>query len=150
MPIAHTKFLFTTVSPYGPPHKDTIARWVKNTLTQAGVNTNIFSSHSCRSSASSKADNMGVDLDNILKMGCWSRQSTFWKFYSKELEYMDKNNRVAETIVNSFKNQSCNDIYDTAINIHHPKYFQSAFQFQILLTYTPLEMQVNRNYKLIE
>ena len=102
--IAHTKFLFTTVSPYGPPHKDTIARWVKNTLTQAGVNTDIFSSHSCRSSASSKADNMGVDLDNILKMGCWSRQSTFWKFYSKELEYMDKNNRVAETIVNSFEN----------------------------------------------
>ena len=63
--IAHTKFLFTTKSPYGPPHKDTIARWVKNTLTQAGVNTDIFSSHSCRSSASSKANNMGVDLDNI-------------------------------------------------------------------------------------
>ena len=100
--IAHTKFLFTTVSPYGPPHKDTTARWVKNTLTQAGVITDIFS-HSCRLSASSKADNMGVDLD-ILKMGCWSRNSTFWKFYSKELEYMDKNNRVAETIVNSFKN----------------------------------------------
>ena len=40
--IAHTKFLFTTVSPCGPPHKDTIARWVKNTLTQAGVNTDIF------------------------------------------------------------------------------------------------------------
>ena len=45
---------------------------------------------------------MGVDLDAIQKMGCWSRQSTFRKFYSKELEYMDKDNRVAETIVNSF------------------------------------------------
>ena len=100
--VAHTKFLFTTVSPYGPPHKDTIAIWEKNTLTQAGVNTNIFSSHSCRSSASSKVDNMGVDLDNILKMACWSQQSTFRKFYSKELEYMDKKNRVAETIVNSY------------------------------------------------
>ena len=102
--VAHTKFLFTTVSPYGPPHKDTIARWVKNTLTQAGVNTNTFSSHSFRSSASSKTNNMGVDLDTILKMGCWSRESTFRKFYSKELEYMDKNNRVADTIVNSFDN----------------------------------------------
>ena len=90
-----------------------------------------FSSHSCRSSASSKADNMGVDFDNILKMGCWSRQLTFWKFYSKELEYMDKNKRVAETILNSFKNSSCNDIQDTAINIHHQKCFQYAFQFQI-------------------
>ena len=102
--IAHTKFLFTTKSPDGPPHKDTIARWVKNTLTQAGVNTNIFSSHSCRSSTSSKVDNMGVDLDTILKMGCWSRQSIFREFYSKELEYMDKNNRVAETIMNSSDN----------------------------------------------
>ena len=82
--VAYKKFLFTTISPYGPPHKDTIARWVTHTLTQAGVNTNI-SSHSCRSSASSKADNMSANLDTILRMGCWSRQSTFWKFYSKEL-----------------------------------------------------------------
>ena len=83
--IAHTKFLFTTVSPYGPPHKDAIARWMKNTLTQAEVNTDIFSSHSCRSSASSKANNMGVDLDNILKMGCWSRQSTFLEVLFKRV-----------------------------------------------------------------
>ena len=68
--VAHTKFLFTTVSHYGPPYKETIVRWVKNTLTQAGVNINIFSSHSWRSSASGKADNMGVDLDTMLKMGC--------------------------------------------------------------------------------
>ena len=85
-------------------HKDTIPRWVKNTLTKAGVNTNIFSSHSCRLCASSKTNNMGVDLDNILEMGYWSRQSTFRKLlYSRELEYMDKNNRVAATIVNSFE-----------------------------------------------
>ena len=46
---------------------------------------------------------MGVDLDTILKMGCWSRQSNFGSFIL-ELEYVDKNNRVAETIVNSFDN----------------------------------------------
>ena len=103
--VAHTIFFFfTTVSPYGPPYKDTIARWVKNTLAQAGANRKTFSSHSCRSSASSKADNMDVDLDTILKMGCWSLQSTFQKFYSKELEYMDKENKIAVTIVNSFNN----------------------------------------------
>ena len=43
---------------------------------------------------------MGVDLDTTLKTGSRSRQPTFQKFYSKELEYMDKDNRVAETIVN--------------------------------------------------
>ena len=40
--VAHTIFLFTTVSSYGPPHKGTIARWVKNTLSQVEVNKKIF------------------------------------------------------------------------------------------------------------
>ena len=48
--------------------------WVKYTLTQARLNSIIFSFHSCRSPVNSKANNMGVDLDNILKTGCWSQQ----------------------------------------------------------------------------
>ena len=32
--VPHTKFLFTAVSSSGAPHKDTVARWVKNTLIQ--------------------------------------------------------------------------------------------------------------------
>ena len=76
--VSHTIFsLLTTVNPYGLPRKGTLGRFVKNTLTQARVNTKSFSFFSCRSSVSSKADNMGVDLDTILKMGCWRRQSTF-------------------------------------------------------------------------
>ena len=35
--VADTKFLFTTVSSCGSSHKHTIARWVKNTLAQAGM-----------------------------------------------------------------------------------------------------------------
>ena len=101
--VAHTKFLFTKVCTYGPLHKHTVARWVKNTLTQAAVNTVFFSRHSFRLSGSSKTENVGVDFYNILKMGCWSQQFTFSMFYSKELEYMDNYYRVAETIVNSFK-----------------------------------------------
>ena len=40
--ISYIKFLLTAVTPYGPPHKDTVARWVKNSLTKARVNTNFF------------------------------------------------------------------------------------------------------------
>ena len=40
--IAHTNFLFTTVSPYGLPHKDTIARWVKNTHTSRSEYRHFF------------------------------------------------------------------------------------------------------------
>ena len=71
---------------------------------------------------------MGVDLDTILKTGSRSRQATFQKFYSKELEYMDKDNRVAETIVKSFK--FCNDIYDTSINNHYKKYSSLLSNFK--------------------
>ena len=34
-------------------------------------------------------------------MGCWGQQLTLRRFYSKELDYMEKNNRVTENIVNS-------------------------------------------------
>ena len=77
---------YIPVSPYESPRKDTIARWVKNTLTEPGVNTKVFSSQSCTSSASSNAENMGVDLDNILKLSCRRQKSTFRRFYSKNLE----------------------------------------------------------------
>ena len=40
--VVHTRPLFTTVSPYRPPHKFIIARWVKNTLIKAGLTTNMF------------------------------------------------------------------------------------------------------------
>ena len=82
--VAHTKFLFTTASPHGRPHKNTIARWVKNTLTKVGMTTKIFSFHWSRPSASSKSENMDVNLDNILKMDCCSQRSTF-RFYFKQL-----------------------------------------------------------------
>ena len=53
--VAHTKFLFTTLSSHRAPHKIKIARWVKNTFSKAGLDANIFSSHNCNSSGSSKA-----------------------------------------------------------------------------------------------
>ena len=148
--VAHTKFLFTTVTPYGPPHKEAIARRVNYTLAQAGVNTNFFSSHTCRSYASSNAINMGVDLDTILKLGCWSRQSTFRKFYSRVRIHGQKIIELLKPLWTVLTIRVCNGIYDIAINIHYPKYFQSAFQFQISLTNTPPGMQVNRNHELKE
>ena len=90
----------------GLARKDAISRCVKNTLSEAGINIQIFPSYSCRLSGCSKAKNIGADLDNILKIGCWCQQTTYPIFCSKELEYMDKNNRIAETIVSRFKNKS--------------------------------------------
>ena len=47
---------------------------------------------------------MGFDLDDIIKMSCWSKQLTFRRLCAKDLEYMGKNDVFAETIVKSFQN----------------------------------------------
>ena len=51
-----------------------IAKWVKNILSEAGISMQIFSSRSCRSSDSSKAKDVNIDFDNIVKIGCWNQQ----------------------------------------------------------------------------
>ena len=50
---------------------------MKNILSEAGISMQIFSSRSCRSSDSSKAKDVNIDFDNIVKIGCWNQQQTF-------------------------------------------------------------------------
>ena len=38
-----------------PVSPETISRWIKSELTDAGVDTSVFKAHSCRSACSSKA-----------------------------------------------------------------------------------------------
>ena len=64
------KSLFITqVRPFKPASKDTIARWIRETLSKAGIDTSIFSPHSTRSAASSTAKKGSVPIDTILKTG---------------------------------------------------------------------------------
>ena len=55
---------------HGKPHKaaskDTVARWIKETVMLAGVDTSIFKPHSCRAASSSQASMSGVPLMDIL------------------------------------------------------------------------------------
>ena len=59
----------------------TIGRYVKTTLTAAGINTTTFSVHSTRHAISSKNAMTGVPLKDILKRGGWKSSSTFAKHY---------------------------------------------------------------------
>ncbi len=74
---------------YVPPHMEvttaTISRWLKLSLTEAGVNTSVFKAHSIRSAATSKAANKGVSVDAILKTAGWTKASTFAKFYNRSI-----------------------------------------------------------------
>ncbi len=69
------------------PHKavisSTIARWIKSLLEAAGVDTSIFNAHSVRGASSSRAANMGITTNDILKAADWSSESVFQNFYYK-------------------------------------------------------------------
>lgn len=85
---------------FNKPHRNvtpnTISGWIRSSLTAAGVDTSIFSAHSTRGAAASKAFAAGASMDSILKAGHWARESTFSKFYKR-----NSVPSVAATIFNS-------------------------------------------------
>jgi hypothetical protein len=81
-----TALLVSFTKPHGKVSRDTIARWLRTVMSQAGVDTNTFKAHSTRAAATSKAASMHVPIDAILKVGGWSTAGTFGKFYKKPLE----------------------------------------------------------------
>ena len=57
---ANTKeFIITYVKPYKPASSDTISRLIKGEPGMAGINTNVYKPHSCRSASTSKALHWG-------------------------------------------------------------------------------------------
>ena len=72
---------------YRKPHKavsrDTLSRWIKHTLSNAGVDQSVFKAHSVRAAATSAASTCGVPLQTILATAGWSGSSTFARFYNK-------------------------------------------------------------------
>ena len=60
-----------------------ISKWIKSELTDAGVDTSVSKAHSCLSAYSSKAQDIGVSLNEILKRGCWKSKRTFRTYYCR-------------------------------------------------------------------
>ena len=75
---------------YIKPHKrvsrDTIRRWLHNTMKDAGINIEKFGPYSTRSASASKAAKLNIPIDHIMRTAGWSRSSTFEKFYHKQVE----------------------------------------------------------------
>ena len=74
---------------YGRQHEDasddTISRWIKNTNSSAGINSDVFKAHSTRSDSSSKAKQVGIPYTEILRRGSWKGVNTFTKHYDKHI-----------------------------------------------------------------
>ena len=58
----HTQLLLSYQKPHRPVSTDTIARWIKVVLAQAGVNTELFSAHSTRAASTTAAHNKGISI----------------------------------------------------------------------------------------
>ena len=95
------KSLFTQVRPFKPASKDTIARWIRETLSKAGIDTSIFSPHSTRSAARSTAKKVRVPINTILKTVGWRSMKTFGQFYDKEI--VKRKNDFALNILDNVK-----------------------------------------------
>lgn len=70
------------------PHRavgaQTLSRWLKHTLGECGIDTNVFSAHSTRHAATSQAHSRGVSVDVIRNTAGWSgRSNTFARFYQR-------------------------------------------------------------------
>ena len=81
--IEDTQLLITYGKPRKPASIDTIRRWVKELFKE--VNIVDFTPHSCRSASTSKALQLNIDIEAILKQGCWKNEDTFLKFYNKDI-----------------------------------------------------------------
>ena len=75
------QLLVSYYRPHKPVKSCSIARWIKTILTRAGINTNVFKSHSTRLASTSKATAGGVPLEEVLRMADWSGTSSFTRFY---------------------------------------------------------------------
>ena len=80
-----SQLFLSFIEPHSKVSRSTITRWLKETLQLAGIDTKIFQSHSIRAASSSRVHCRGLSTLDILKQGNWSQESTWQRFYHKEI-----------------------------------------------------------------
>ena len=77
--------LLSPIRPHNVVVSCTISDWLKKTLKQAGINTDLFKVHATRSASTAKTSVGGAPLAEILKRGSWSHDFTWKRFYNKHI-----------------------------------------------------------------
>ena len=77
-------FFLTTINPVKLASRDTLRRWTRDIMKDAGIVLTIFSPHSTRSTSFSKASQT-LPVSTILATVEWSSESVFAKYYQKPL-----------------------------------------------------------------
>ena len=77
------QLIITTRKPFHGASTDTMRRWMKEVFHKNNIIN--FSPHSCQAASTSKAKSLDVDIDEIIKKGCWKNRKNFFKFYDKNI-----------------------------------------------------------------
>ena len=77
------RLFISYIKPHKPVSSATIGCWLRFTIRDDSINTDISKDHSVHSASTTVAPNGRVSLDEIMKMADGSCQSTFQKFYYK-------------------------------------------------------------------
>jgi integrase len=77
--------LLSYIKPHRPVSRDTIGRWIRSTLHDAGIDISVYKPHSTRSAAASAAARGGAPIDAIMSRIGWTNARTFAQFYNKPL-----------------------------------------------------------------
>lgn len=93
--------LFLSWATKKPVSRQTLSRWLKSSLKEAGIDTDQFSAHSFRGSGLSHAFTHGASIKDIVVAGSWTNTETF------RLHYFAPNTRseVGKIILNSISKQ---------------------------------------------
>ena len=84
-PIMKNQLFLSSIRPHNAVVSYAISGWLKKTLKQAGINTDLFKDYSTRSTSSLKASVGGAPLVEILKRGSWSHHSNWQRLYNKHI-----------------------------------------------------------------
>ena len=83
-------FFLTHKKPHNPASRSTLARWMKDALFLADIDTKVFQAHSLRGASTSKAFLKGLSVKDIVSHGRWSTESTWQRFYHKKIDSASK------------------------------------------------------------
>lgn len=85
-PTGSQNILITVKKPHRAASAQSISRWIKQMLTECGVDTSTFSAYSTRHASTSAARSAGVSLDIIRRAAGWTKTSeTFARFYNRPI-----------------------------------------------------------------
>ena len=80
------QLFLSLVKPHSAVTTSTVSRWLREIMTESGVNTELFKAHSIRGASTSRASKEGLSVGQIIQKANWSRATTFQKIYCRNIQ----------------------------------------------------------------